>query len=679
MILPLLCALVALAPGLAPPSARQPAPVGFIWHYPYVKGGDSLVPQSGVTVMAGRAPWGVLQPGPGRFDFSTIDQQLALAREGGYRLTLILECNPFCAPKWVVDEVGAAGQLCRDAAGNSIGQAPFGGMPRATSPLFIKRQLEFLRALVAHLRVADPQHTVMAYYPGIEWWFPPTTRYGPEEAAGFRRWLAARYRTIDRLNRQWSVQYHAFAEVVPPEIDPADLFQKGRTGLGGVVPTAAGRSAANPAAVADWSSYWADTAAATVNALAQRVKRLDPTRRTISFLSFSFGRTAEWDYTEWCGTELERVARSSPAIDILGMQLVASDGDPYRITAGLDLARKHGKPMWDLDLLDFARGVSIGPAAMRQATLEAVQHGARGLIYCCWTGARDFNFYPDWPMADVRAMVDEGRLALGMTEGYRPVPDAALVMPYLPRPAGPWQPHPNNPLSFMGLYKLLQSMQVPVDVVSYADLEANPRLLDRYRWAALPDAAWMPEAAVNALRRFSGRRGYLMAAGRLPEVLETGRPLAPPLRADANVRDLGARYAGPLVRDNSAGDTPPMFTWGPDTPDRDATREQARRAIGRFMREEGIRPTVEVSEGGEGVRCMPMTGKQGDLLFLVRAAGGAAAPMKLQWRTGRRGGLVAICDGREQPATVVREGEGCTVAVPPFARYCIVKLGVKGR
>lgn len=671
MILPALLACLALAAG-GPTPATAPPPVGFIWHYPYVMGGDEKVPASGATVMASRAPWGTLQPGPGRFDFSTLDRELVLARQGGYRLALILECNPFCAPKWVVDEVAAAGQLCRDAAGSSTGQAPFGGMPRASSPVFVARQTAFLKALVEHLRTTDAQHTVVAYYPGIEWWFPPTTRYGPDEVAGFRQWLRRRYGQVGRLNHQWGTNYAGFSDVQPPEIDPSDLFRKGRTGLGGVVPTGSGRNATSPGSVSDWGRYWALAAGGTVNGLARRVKRLDRTRKTISFLSFSFARTAEWDYTEWCGTELEQVARRSPDIDILGMQLVASDGDTHRITAGLDLARKHGKPMWDLDLLDFARGVAIGPDAMRQATLEAVQHGARGLVYCCWTGAKDFNFYPDWPMDTVRAMVDEGRQALEATEGYRPAVEAALVLPYIPRPAGKLQPAANDPLSFMGLYKLLGAMHIALDVVSYGDLEANPRMLDRYRWVALPDAAWISGGALSALQRFGSRKGYLLAAGRLPEVFDSGVPVGAGLRADANVRDLGARYAGALVRDNSAGDTPPMFIWGPDTPERAAVREQAHRAIGRFLREEGIRPQVEVDDGGEGVTCMPMRGSRGDLLFMVRAAGREPKPATLRWRTRATAAMVARCDGVAHRVDVVRDVDGVTVVVPPFARYCVL-------
>ncbi len=647
---------------------QSEAPVGFIWHYPFVDVGTPEIPRSGANVMASRANWGALEPEPGRFDFSGIDRQLAAARAGGYRLMLILECNAFCSPKWVVDRAGAAGELCRDSAGSATGQGPQGGVPRAQSRVFLDLQNAFLHACIGHIRQADPQHTISHYFPGIEWWFPPSWRYAPADVARFRDWLHRRYRTLGALNAEWGSAYGDWNAIGAPELDDRRLFEKGR---GGLIPFAhANRQ--TPGALADWEAFWSDTAAEVIGDLAARVKRLDPTRRTVSFLTLSFANSAEWDYVRWASAPIDKVARAGKSLDALGMQLVACDGDAYRIAAGLDTARKYGRPPMVLDLLDFARGVAIGPRAMRRATLTAVQHGAAGLIYCCWNGAKDFHFHPDWPMDELHGMLAEGRQALKLVEGMHVVPEAALVMPRVPAVEGAGLPEQNDPLSAIGWYKLLESLHVPVDVLTPDDLGRGAPSASKYRWVLVPDCAWLQERAAASLAAYADAGGTLVAGGRLPEVTPSGHAVAAQASWAAQMPDYGREYAGDLIRDNSAGDTPPMFVWGTDSPRRAQVREKASSAIRGALEAAGIAPHVDLrGSGSERISATVLAGRGRRAIFLVNQ--GAAAATGLSLRVSAAPARVLV-DLAPADTHTVRRDRALWLDLPPFERICIVWL-----
>ena len=95
------------------------------------------------------------------------------------------------------------------------------------------------------------------------------------------------------------------------------------------------------AAVYDWSIYWYEAAADYINSLAQLTKRLDPSRPTVTYLTMSWAFPSEWDETQRSAIAPDEVAMRGKDIDIFGMQLCAADGDPYRVTACLDLMRKY--------------------------------------------------------------------------------------------------------------------------------------------------------------------------------------------------------------------------------------------------------------------------------------------------------------------------------------------------
>lgn len=608
---------------LAAVLGAEPA-VGFIWHYPFAGAGDELVARCGVTHMTARAPWAAIEPEPGRFEFGALAEQLALARAGGYRLVLILECNPFCAPPWLRRQVLACGEQVVGAGG-----AP-DSLPSTSSPTYWAAVERFLGALTGWLAEHDRELTVVAYHPGIEWWFPSEYRHAP---ADITRYQAQSGTTVD-----------------PPRLFPPDLFRRGRDGLAEFELAAPWPHGDAEAACRDWYWFWVETAAATLERLAATVKRLDPGRETISFQTFAWATAGEWDYLAWSATPPVELARLAPSLDAIGLQVPLAGGDAHQISVALDLVRKLGKPLWALDLLDFTQGQAAGWPVMRRGIHAAVQHGATAINFCSWAGAGDYSFYPAWPVDDIAQLSAEALGALAAVAGLAPRAEGALLLPFVPPgPAGV----PNDPASFAGFYRLLESIPLTVDLVSFRELELGTVDLGRYPWLLLPDAPLLPEPVAAALRGYHGR---LFATQPLP-----GATLLP---------DLGRAYAAALHRDSFAGDGPPMILWRDFPPT--ATVDELRR----LMQQAGVETTVTLEPHRPEVTCTVLRGDGELALYLVNRGVGPLGPTRCRLRLPPPRTLRLWADLTPAAGFVGRDGQHSLVYLPPFETSCIVRLGL---
>ncbi len=665
MLIPALLSLVvSRVPDAFPP---QPE-VGFVWHFPFVDVGTPEIRKSGTDAMIARGAWASLEPAEGRFDWSNLDRQLKEAREGGFKLVLLLEINPFAAPKWVADKVGAAGESGRNHAGNVAGLGPHGEIPQADSKVFAETQTAFLRALVDYVKKVDPQHTITTYQPGIEWWLPYDWRYAPADVDRFRAWMGTRYGSVEALNRAWRSDYRSFGEVEAPQFNVKDLYLKGRTGLGPIDAVGPKPAFGNWAAAAyDFSQYWETVAARMINDTAARVKALDTSRPTMSWITNAYAIGSEWDYVQWSQVPLDEVARKASAVDVLGMQLAASYGDPYRISVGLDVARKYGKPMCVLDLLDFSLGSGTGFANMMRATHASVQHGATSFFYCNWNGAKDFNFYPDWKMADLQKMITEAKAALVWSKGTKPLARGAIVDPYLPTVATPWL-DAGTPHSFMGWYKLLQRAGETVDVVTPREMADDPKTLSKYAFVMLPDCPVVDAKAAAALRSYA-KTGRLLLGGRPPTIDPYRRAIAPGFPVSgphvASLPDLGRAYVGDPVRNNAAGDTPPLFVL-PQTGGHDAART-LRQALTKLR----LPPLPLALRGGAEVARTDFRYAGGRGVYLVNGTTAPVGDVRLRVPSGSK--VRALVDGLPR-SLAVQDGE---VALPPFERAAIVKVDAR--
>ena len=593
----------------------DPRYVGFIWHYPFVNVGSDMLGEAGVNAMMARCNWGTVQPNEFSFNFYSVKQQIQVAEKEGFKLVLLLEFNPFCSPQWLKQKCFAAGE------GTSQFDGSPGTMPRIGSPIYRAAQENMVRSLVTFLESNDPLKTVTHYMPGVEWWFPPSDQYSAADIAGFRQWLGNKYVAISKLNSNWGGHYTSFGEVPAPGVAINGLYTKERQGLArvGYSYPAGQHSPANQVAAAnDWTSYWNDTAADYINSLGDMVKRMDPSRPTVSFLTLAWAHAAEWDYVNWSQVRLDSAAKLSNGLDILGMQLCFNSGDSLRITAGLDLARKYGKPMWDMDLLDFVKGVASGTDNHLRNTHTAIQHGASSIFYCCWNGAKDFNFYPDWPIADIHNMVNQARKALEIINDATLVVDGAIVNPIVCSAPGDPLFGRNDVRSFMGWYKILERIPTTIDVVTLREIEHDWAQINQYRWILIPDCPCLSNETINRLTEYAAKGGLLIRGGRFGIFNENGVPYDTFVTPGGGLLDYGVKYAGAdLPRRVYAGDTPPQMIWREETSQYQTILANALQALKESGVPESLDESIAIDLHGKDVRSSLFKHKQYKLVYLV--------------------------------------------------------------
>jgi hypothetical protein len=621
--------------------------------------------------MIARVPWVVAQPAEDRWDLSGLDRQIAEAERGGYGIVLLLECNPFCAPRWLRERVKAVGESVRDASGVPA------DIPSTTSRVFERAQRRFIETVLAEVRRRDRSRVISHYQVGVEWWFPFEQRHAPGDVAAFRRWLAQRYATVADLNRAWGASFGSFDRAEAPRTYVTGrIWEKGRSGLEPVRsadPEAAGGRGSRRAAASDWGAFWHERAARYIDGLAGRARRLDPSRPTMSFLTMSFAQGAEWDYVDWSAIRLDEVCARARNLSEIGMQLPAARGDTFRIAVGLDIARKYGKPMSVLDLLDFTDGVKAGRAVHQRATHAAIQHGASSLYYCCWNGAKDFNFHPDWPADELRDMLTDARATLEAVRGLSPSAEGAIILPITPGTPGSEVARSRSAASFMGWYKLLERLHRTVDVVTWNEIERGAGL-GRYAWVVVPESAIAPSRAVERLRSLADGPTIVLA-GIPPSMDLSGVPLRTDWPRASRVPDFGGAYTGHVTRDAAAGDTPPMVMWRTET---DATRAvlgDARRVLepiltgGRGSRRAG---RVRVAGLPTSATCVTLGGRGRLGAYCVNLDGEPISGARAVFR-GLKGGRVHVrFDGHADEIACQASSHGAEVALPTFRTYCVV-------
>ncbi len=596
-------------------SLYDPGYVGFIWHYPFVDVGTDQLDQSGANAMMARCNWGTVQPNEFSYNFYSVKQQIQAAGKEGLKLVLLLEFNPFCSPEWLKQKCFSAGEGTAQFDGSP------GTMPKVGSPIFRAAQEDMVRSLVTFLKTNDPLRTVTHYMPGVEWWFPPSDQYSAGDIAGFRQWLENKYVEISKLNSIWGGHYLSFGEVPAPGVSINGLYTKERQGLARVTYSypAGQTSPTNQVAVAnDWTGYWNDTAAEYINSLGNMVKKIDPSRPTVSFLTLAWAHTAEWDYVNWSQVRLDSAAKVSNDLDILGMQLCFNSGDGLRLTAGLDLARKYGKPMWDMDLLDFVKGVANGTESHLKNTHAAIQHGAGSIFYCCWNGAKDFNFYPDWPVEDIHHMVDEARQALDLVKDATLHVEGAIINPVFCSAPGDPLFGRNDVRSFMGWYKIIEHIPTAVDVLTLREIEHDWTQLGKYRWILIPDCPYISKDAVNRLSEYSDGGGLLIRGGRFALFDENGLAYNIFTTPGKGLLDYGTKYAGAdLPRRVYAGDTPPQMIWREETDQYRSILAKAFQVLVESGVPASLDESISIDTHGKDVRSSLYKHKDYQLVYLV--------------------------------------------------------------
>ncbi len=191
--------------------------------YYYTRLMDEMVRAGNTREFEIQTSWPMLEPLPGIYDFSVIDEILDEAAKRGLRAFVTMA--PFFTPEWM------PAFYTQNAEGKRFGHSVYlfhGGRQNIFQVPYLKeRALKFLRAMTLHVR----NHPALLGYfyisehsgeaPWADWYegFDPWTR------RNFRAAAEKQYRTIENANRAWRTAFSSFSALEPPVVGkPASLI-----------------------------------------------------------------------------------------------------------------------------------------------------------------------------------------------------------------------------------------------------------------------------------------------------------------------------------------------------------------------------------------------------------------------------------------------------------------------
>ena len=325
-------------------------------------------------VRIGEFGWSRIEPEPGRFDWDWLDRAVEVLHGAG--LGIIMGTPTATPPKWLVDampDMIAIDELGRPRRFGSRRHYCFSHLGyRAEAARIVRAMVERYGA-----------------HPGVVMWqtdneygcHDTVMSYSAAALAGFRRWLAERYASIDALNAAWgnvfwSMEYRSFEEIDLPNLTVTE---------------------ANPAHRLAFRRYSSDQVTAFNAMQVEIIRAASPGRDiTHNFMGFF----TEFDHHQ-VGAQIDLATWDSYPLGFLE-QFWFSDADKrsYARQGHPDIAAFHH---------DLYRGCSAGrwgvmeqqpgpvnwarhnpaplPGMVRLWTLEAAAHGAELVSYFRWRQA----------------------------------------------------------------------------------------------------------------------------------------------------------------------------------------------------------------------------------------------------------------------------------------------------
>ncbi len=382
----------------------------------------------GITrVRIGEFAWSRIEPSPGTLSLGWLDRAIDTLAAAG--LQVVLGTPTATPPKWLVDRM--PDMLPVDGDGR---QRRFGSRRHyCFSHLGYREECARIVTVLAERYGHHP--AVFAWQIDNEYGCHDTTlSYSTAARDGFRRWLAARYASIDALNRTWqtvfwSKEYRSFDEIDLPYLTVTE---------------------AHPAHRLDFQRFASDQVVAFNQVQADILRRLAPGRDLIhNFM----GRVFDFDQFE-VADALDIASWDSYPLGFLEDRVNADDGwrrrfarvgDPDFQAFHHDLYRAAGRGRWWV--MEQQPGpVNWAPhnpvprdGMIRLWTWEAFAHGAETVSYFRWrqmpagqeqmhAGLRRPDDRPSPAMAEVAQTVREianlGNLTTDRTEVAA---DVALV------------------------------------------------------------------------------------------------------------------------------------------------------------------------------------------------------------------------------------------------------------
>lgn len=499
-------------------------------------------------VRIGEFAWALLEPEPGRLDWSWLDETLAtLAGEG---LKVVLGTPTATPPKWLVDRYPEILPVDREGRRRN-----FGGRRHYcfSSPAY----REEARRIVTLLAERYGDHPAVAgFQTDNEYGCHDTVRcYCPRCREAFQKWLAERYGEVAALNEAWgtafwSQRYRDFTEVELPHLTVAE---------------------ANPSHVLDFYRFASDQVRAFNRLQVEVLRALAPGKFiTHNFMGFftdldPFTVAQDLDFASWDSyplgfTDLMPLSQEEKV-------RWARTGHPDVAAFHHDLYRGVGRGrFWVMEQqpgpVNWApHNPSPAPGMVRLWTWEALAQGAEVVAYFRWrqvpfaqeqmhAGLNRPDYAPDVGFYEVRRVAEELKdLELPPT-GRSPV---ALV--YDPEAAWVYEIQPQGvEWSYLGLaylfYSALRRLGLDVDFLPPG------ASLQGYSLVVVPS---LPIVGGEALRAFKEAEGIVLFGPRTGSKTDTFQipPELPPgplqallplkvVRVESLPPGLGETVEGPL-------------------------------------------------------------------------------------------------------------------------------------
>jgi beta-galactosidase len=327
-----------------------------------------LMREAGVNLVSlGIFAWGLLEPEPGRYDFSLLDKVIPLLAGSGVEVDL---ATPTAAPpNWFLKKYPHARPTLDDGIA-------LGGSSRQT---YCPHSSEYREAC---LRIATALAERYAGHPAVTMWHvhneygaPTGECYCDVSAAAFRAWLRAKYRTLDALNEAWTAHfwgqtYSAWDQIDTPRRTPmADV---------------------NPAHRLDFRRFTSDTTLELYTAQRDVIKAAlaDAGRPEIPVTTnFQLINCKALDFWTWA-REVDVAANNH----YLAAELPDNHVE-LALCADFSRSLRRGRPWLVMEHSTGAvnwqpRNLAKRPGEMRRNTLAHVARGADGALFFQWRASR---------------------------------------------------------------------------------------------------------------------------------------------------------------------------------------------------------------------------------------------------------------------------------------------------
>lgn len=413
-----------------------------------------LMQQAGVNLLSVAIfSWATLEPQEGQYSFDWLDDVLDRLHAGGIHVALATAtASP---PPWLTR---SHPEILPQLADGTVLHQGARQSYAVSSHVYRDYALRMTRMMAERY----------AQHPALSLWHVDNELgchvphdYSDAAAAGFRRWLADRYGTVEALNAAWgtafwSQRYGSFEEVLPPRTAP---------------------TYANPTQQLDFARFSSDEWLTHYRALRDVLREVTP--HVPATTNFMMSTGTKWlDYFAW-GPEMDVVANDHYTL--------AADPDRHiELAFSADLSRgvARGEPWMLMEHSTSAvnwqpRNHTKGPGEMLRNSLAHVARGADAVMFFQWrqsaAGAEKFHSAMV-PHAGTDTDVWRNTVALGQAlgalapvRGSRVRAEAALVFDYPAWWGTELDSHPSQDVSYLDAtvswYRELWQRGVTTDIV----------------------------------------------------------------------------------------------------------------------------------------------------------------------------------------------------------------------